>query len=167
MKLDEASVNKFTDLLGSLETTGKADHAAVQQFGQQAVDFYLSEVQRIGQEVAQHQINVWNRLNEQRVAEFKSDPEIGGAREQTSLGNAKYVLESWFGLQPDKVSNLLQVLDAGGVSNHVDFIRGLNNIYERFREPEPLPAPVEPRQPRSREPGQRGWYDDLTGGKAA
>lgn len=167
--LGESELTKFTNLLGEFETTAKVDHAQAQQFGQNLVDFYLTEVQRIGEQVAKHQVDVWNRLNEQRINEFKADPEIGGNRQETTLGNAKYVLQEWFGLK-DKGANLLNILGAGGVANHVDFIRGLNNLYERFREPESVPANPGPLAPSrtSREPGQRGWYDEVPAtGRAA
>jgi hypothetical protein len=177
--LDDKKVGEFSSMLGEFEVGAKADHVQTQAFGQKLVDFYTSEVQRIGEHVAQHQIDVWNRLNEQRINEFKADPQLGGNRQDTTLGNAKYVIEAFAGDltkppgDPSRLSaaqEILRVADAGGVSNFVGFIRLLNNIYERFREPEIASANPAPFRPdASRERGQRGWYDKVDGesGRAA
>ena len=159
--LDNERVGAFNAILGQFELDSKADHARVQALGQSLVDFYHTEVQRIGEQVMQHQRDVWNRHNETLINELKSDPELGGNRIQTTLGNAKYVLEQ-FGGSADEQKALLAELDNAGVSNSRRFIALLNRMYERYREP----APVQPNLPAARatnQPGARNWYDRVDG----
>lgn len=150
---DEKRVGEFNGILGKFELATKADHAATQALGQELVNFHAQEVMRVVQERDQYQRDVWNRLNETRINELKSDPEIGGNRVETTLGNAKYVIEQ-FGGSKDEQAKLLAEMDNGGVSNSVRLIRFLNNIFERYREPTPVP-PNPPSLPK----GQgRNWY---------
>lgn len=164
-QLDETKVKEFTSLLGEFENTSKSPHAEVQALGQKLMDLYHADLARVAERVAQYQHEVWNKLKEKRVNELKSDPRVGGTKLDQSLGNAKYVLESLMGLKPAQQAKLLRKLDLGGVSDDVTFIRGLNNLYERFREP----APIIPnnQSPTPREPGQRGWYDRVDSGQVA
>ena len=163
--LDQSRLGEFNTILAGTEVAGKADHAAMQELGQKLVDFYRDEVGRISEAVAANQRNVWNRLTEQRFNELKNDAELGGNRIDTTLGNAKYALEALVGLSKQEASQLISVMDAGGVSHHRLAIKMLNNIYELLREPEPVP-PQLPSMP-SREAGQRGWYNSLDGVKVA
>jgi hypothetical protein len=151
---DEKLIGDFNGMLGEFELATKADHAQTQGFAQKLVDFHAQQVQRVIQDRDQYQRDVWNRLNETRINELKSDPELGGNRVETTLGNAKYVLESMVGLKPTEVQELLAVWDNGGVSNHRLTIKALNHLYERLREP----APVPPNPPSAKGQGQRNWY---------
>lgn len=175
-KLDQGSIEKFNGILAKAEVSGKADHSVLQTAGQELVDLYRGEVERIGKEVAQNQVTVWNRLVEQRVNELKNDPDLGGNRIETTLGNAKYALES---LMPEVSKNLpvpftkqdatdlIRIMDAGGVSHSRLTIKLLNAFYELLREPEPVPANLPLSATTPKEPGQRGWYDKVDGGRAA
>ena len=169
VKLDEQRVKKFDELLGKTEVTGKADHAAMTALRQELVNFHIEEVQRIANQVAQHQRDVWSRLTEQRVNELKADPQLGGNRIDTTLGNAKYALESMIpGFSKDEAKELIAVMDAGGVSHHRLMIKALNCIYELLREPEPVPGTLPLGATTStKEPGNRGWYNTVEGVKAA
>jgi hypothetical protein len=165
LKLDEAKLTEFNTILGEAELSGKAEHAAMQQLGQKMMDLYATEVQRIGQQVQQYQVDVWNRHLETELNVLKSDPQLGGNRIDTTLGNAKYVLEQ-FGGSKDEQDRLMAKLDRAGISSNRDFIAFLNRQFERYREPEA----VSPNLPsvKARTPGQRSWYDtvDVGGAKA-
>jgi hypothetical protein len=161
VKLDKERVAKFDELIGKTELSTKADHAAMSVLRQDLANLYVEEVNRIGQQVAKHQHDVWNRLVEQRVNELKSDPQLGGNRIETTLGNAKYALETMVGLSKDEATTLIAVMDAGGVSHHRLMIKALNGIYELLREPEPVPGTLPLHATTSKEPGQRGWYDSV------
>jgi hypothetical protein len=161
VKLDKERVAKFDELIGKAELSSKADHAAMSAMRQDLANLYVEEVNRIGQQVAKHQHDVWNRLVEQRVNELKADPQLGGNRIETTLGNAKYALETMVGLSKDEATTLIAVMDAGGVSHHRLMIKALNGIYELLREPEPVPGTLPLHATTSKEPGQRGWYDSV------
>lgn len=155
-KVDQPRLDKFNQLLGETELAGKADHKAMQDLGQKLVDFHAEEMQRIANDVRQYQVDVWNRHKEDLINKFKSDPEIGGNRINTTLGNAKYAFENYLGLNGEQRKDLLVALDNAGVSDHPEFIRGLNNLYERLKPPEP----VQPNLPSGQKSGrQRNWYD--------
>lgn len=158
-KLDEKLLGAFDKKVGEFELAHKVDHAAMQAFRQEVINDYIAEVGRIGEQVSQHQRDVWNRLNETRINELKADPQLGGNRIETTLGNAKYALETFGGLTKPETQELLAIMDNGGVSNSRLMVKFLHNLYERFREPEP----VTPNNPAASklmsEPGQRRWYD--------
>lgn len=156
--IDSEALSVFDTRLGELELKGKLDHAAVQEIRQHAIDTYLREGERLAEQIDQRNRDVWNRMKEGWINDLKADPELGGNRIETTLGNAKYAFESMLGLNKAQQTALLQVMDNAGVSDHPHFIRALHNLYERFREPEPVPANP-PMRPGSREAGQRGWYD--------
>jgi hypothetical protein len=165
LKLDETRLKEFNTILGEAELNGKADHAAMQQLGQKVMDLYAGEVQRIGEQVMKYQVDTWNRHLETELNVLKSDPALGGNRIDTTLGNAKYVLEQ-FGGSKDEQDRFMATLDRSGVSSNRDFVALLNRMFERYREPEP----VSPNLPsvKARVPGQRSWYDtvDVGGAKA-
>ena len=176
VKLDDARVKKFDELLGKTELAGKADHAAMTALRQDLANFYIEEVNRIGNQVTQHQRDVWNRLIEQRFNELKSDPQLGGNRIETTLGNAKYALESLLpsvseGSQAPftkkDASDLIGIMDAGGVSHSKLMIKALNAIYELLREPEPVNPNLPSERSGPKEAGQRGWYNTVEGVKVA
>jgi hypothetical protein len=159
VKLDDKLLGAFDKKVGEFELAHKVDHAAMQAFRQEVINDYISEVQRIGQEVAQYQITVWNRLKEQRIAELKADPELGGNRIETVLGNAKYVIEDFGGLTKAEQDQLFQVWDSGGVSEHRLTVKLLNNIFQRFSPPEPVIQNHPAASNLMLEPGKRAWYD--------
>lgn len=167
LKLDDAKLKEFNTLLGEAEVSGKADHAAMQQLGQKMMDLYANEVQRIGKEVTQYQVDVWNRHLETELNVLKSDPELGGNRIDTTLGNAKYVLEQFGGSKAEQ-DRFMATLDRAGVSSNRDFVALLNRMFERYREPEPIPSNLPSTKAKDRGAGQKGWYDtvDVGGAKA-
>lgn len=166
LKLDDVKLKEFNTILGEAELAGGAKHDAMQALGQKVMDLYAGEVQRIGEQVAKYQVDVWNRHLETAVNRLKSDPEIGGNRIDTTLGNAKYVLEQ-FGGSKEEQDRLMATLDRAGVSSDRDFVALLNRQFERYREP----APVPPNLPsvKTNPSGQRNWYDtvDVGGAKAS
>jgi hypothetical protein len=163
VKLDDARVAKFDEIVGKAEIAAKTDpHAALATFRQDAVNFHLEEIQRVAKAVSDNQINVWNKLVETRVNELKNDPELGGNRIETSLGNAKYALESLIpGFTKEEAAELIGVMDKGGVSHHRLTIKMLNALYRVFAEPEPVNdgKPLSERQ--AKDAGSRGWYDKV------
>ncbi len=163
VKLDDTRVAKFDELVGKAELAAKTDpHAAIAAFRQDAVNFHIEEMQNVVKAVQKNQIDVWNKLVEGRVNDLKADPELGGNRIETSLGNAKYALESLIpGFTKDEAAELIGVMDKGGVSHHRLTIKMLNALYRVFAEPEPVNdgQPLKPGQ--VKDAGSRGWYDKV------
>lgn len=165
LKLDETRLKEFNTILGEAEISGKADHAAMQQLGQKIMDLYAGEVQRISQEVSKYQVDVWNRHLESEFNGLKSDPALGGNRIDTTLGNAKYVLEQ-FGGSKEEQDRFMATLDRSGVSSNRDFVALLNRMHERYREGEHVPPNLPSTKSKDRAAGQKGWYDTLDVGGA-
>ena len=156
LKADNERLDKLSSILGEAELAGKADHSTMQELGQKLVNLYAEEATRMATELQKHNVDVWNRIKEGWVNEFKSDPDIGGNRVDTTLGNAKYAFQNYLGLNADQQKNLMSILDNAGVSSHPLLIRGLNNLYERFKPA----APAQPNLPgKSKGAGQRNWYE--------
>jgi hypothetical protein len=163
VKLDDSRVAKFDEIVGKAELAAKTDpHAAIAALRQDAVNFHIEEIQRVAKAVADNQINVWNKLVEQRVNELKSDPELGGNRIETSLGNAKYALESLIpGFTKEEATELIGIMDKGGVSHHRLTIKMLNSIYNLLAEPDPVNNGQPLNQRQAKQAGERGWYDKV------
>jgi hypothetical protein len=161
--LDQSKTGEFNSLLGQLESA-KGDHAKTQEVGQKLIDLYVADVKRLGDQLARHQVDVWNRHIERQIGELKADPQFGGNRIETSLGNAKYVVEAMWGLSADEAGSLIQAMDAAGISSNRLLIKALNKHYERYREPEPVPSldPAASTLIKST-PGNRNWYDKVDG----
>lgn len=166
-KLDDKLLSAFDKKVGEFQLAHKVDHAAMQSFRQEMINDYVAEVQRIGQDVAKFQREVWNRTIETRISELKADPELGGSRLETVLGNGKYVIESFGGLTPAEQTELLAMWDNGGVSHHRLTVKFLNNIFQRFQPPQPV-APNNPAASKIMSTsGKRNWYDTVDGAKSA
>ena len=162
VKLDDARIAKFDELVGKAELSGKADHAAMASLRQDLVNLHLEEMNNVVKAVQKNQVDVWNKLVEGRVNELKKDPELGGNRIETSLGNAKYALESLIpGFSKEEAAELIGVMDKGGVSHHRLTIKMLNALYRVFAEPEPVNDGQPLNQQQSKEAGKRGWYDNV------
>ena len=162
VKLDDTRVAKFDEIVGKAELSGKADHAAMASLRQDLVNFHIEEMGNVAKAVQKNQVDVWNRLVEQRVNELKSDPQLGGNRYETSLGNAKYALESLIpGFSKDEATELIGVMDKGGVSHHRLTIKMLNALYTLLAEPEPVNNGQPLNQRQSKDAGSRGWYDKV------
>lgn len=166
VKLDNERVKKFDELIGKTEVATKADHAAMSALRQELASLYVEEATRITQEMTRKQVDVWNRLTEQRFNDLKNDPQYGGNRLETSLGNAKYTLEALVpGFTKQDAADWIAIADAGGVSHHKLTVKLLNGLYELLREPDAI-SPAPPGMgSQFKQPGARGWYDTVDGAK--
>ena len=164
-KLDDTKLAAFNDILAETELSGKADHAAMQQMGQKLMDMYAGEAQRIANDFRTYQVDVWNRHLESEVSKLKADPQLGGNRIDTSLGNAKYVLEQ-FGGSKEEQTRFMEKLDRSGISSSIEFVALLNRMHERYREPQPVSPNLPMTKSGGRGPGEKGWYETVDIGKA-
>lgn len=163
---DKERIGSFTEKLGEsivdLELLAKsgdrnAVNAAAQQLGQHMLDMHVAEIQRMADATAQHQRDVWAETNKRWIDEVKSDPEIGGNRQQTALGAAKSVIER-FGGTPEQRQALYRDLgqDTGtGMGNNPNLIRLLHNVASAIAEGTSVPATTPVAPPKSR---SARWY---------
>lgn len=133
VKFDDAQVKSFTDLLDNAELSH-------QDRAQKLIDMHAGEINRVIKEQRDHQLKSWSDFTDSLKSDFKKDPELGGNRQETSLGIAKYVLEQMGG-SADQQKDLIAMMNHTGMGNHLGLIRMLNNIYERFLvQPSPVPG---------------------------
>lgn len=140
ISVDEKDLNQFTEILGK--------HQATQEFGQELVDLHLKEQTALATRLVNHQIEVFNRQQDDRKAEFVSDPEVGGNRQKTTLETCASVIEQYGGSAEEQKS-LRAMLTFSGAGNDLRLIKLFNRIGKALGEgrqvPANKPAPQEPR----------------------
>ncbi len=144
VSLDGERVGKFTEMLGKFEVATKADHAQVQQLGQQLVEAHIAELKRVeqaGQEA-------WAKMRDEWKNTFLTDREMGGNRKETTLARCGAMIEQYGG-SADQVKELRTAFAMTGMGDHPALIRLLNNIGRALGEGTPVPAlnPVSPVKP--------------------
>ncbi len=133
------SLGKFTELLTSLETDGKADHTVVQKFGQSAVDFYVAEVQKSITEYNKSMQTSWDQQKNAWKESFMKDPEIGGDRHQTTVESARTFVRTHGGTE-EQQKEFRSLMETSGLGNHPAMIRLLAKANEAMSEGRPLAA---------------------------
>lgn len=143
--VDPERVTKMSELIGSLELDAKLDHAKASEFGQKALDFHLAEMQRVVSEIDQQGRQAWTEMREGWRNTFKSDPELGGNRQQTTLAACTRVIDQFGGSEQQR-AELRQILGTTGAGDHPALIRLLANVGKQLGEGRPVPAVV-PKSP--------------------
>lgn len=136
---------KLSELIGGLEVDAKLDHGKAQEFGQKALDYHLSELQRVTNEIDQQGRAAWNDMREGWRNTFKSDPELGGNRQQTTLAACNRIIDQ-FGGNDAQRAELRTILGTTGAGDHPALIRLLANVGKALGEGRPVPAVV-PKSP--------------------
>lgn len=139
----------FTGLLGQFESDAKADHAKVQEFGQQLVDYHIAEVQSAIERQRQSYEAAWNRQRQSWKETFLADPELGGARFQTTVDAALNFIRTHGGDDAQQ-AEFRQLMDSSGLGNHPAMLRLLANAGMAMREGQPLAATTPVQPPRSK-----------------
>jgi hypothetical protein len=136
---------KLNELIGGLEVDAKLDHGKAQEFGQKALDYHLSELQRVATEIDQQGRQAWTEMRETWRNTFKSDPELGGNRQQTTLAACTRIIDQ-FGGNDAQRAELRTILGTTGAGDHPALIRLLANVGKALGEGRPVPAVV-PKSP--------------------
>lgn len=139
IELNQERTKIFTDLLTELETEGKTDHVLVQKFGQKAVDFHISEIQKTVTDLQKSQQDAWDRQKVQWKEEFLKDPNIGGENSKVTIEAANSFLRTHGGTEQQQ-KEFRSLMDSSGLGNHPVMIRLLANAGRVMREGQPLAA---------------------------
>lgn len=139
VNLDEGRLKEFTGILSELELDGKADHAAVQAFGQKAVDFHVQEVTKAAEDYTKLLQTSWDRQKTEWKDSFLRDPDIGGNRFQTTVDSALTFLRTHGGTA-DQQKEFRNLMETSGLGNHPAMIRLLANAGRAMQEGKPLAA---------------------------
>jgi hypothetical protein len=153
VKLDDEAIKAFSELAGAAQVP--------QEAAQAILDRHFAEVVKVQQQAEQHQRDVWKNLNKTWVDEFRKDPELGGAREATSLALAKTAIRE-FGGTADQQKDLLAFFENNGAANYVGVIRLLHNAAVRLNllEDNIIAPPPQNIRPQRGTPGsgETKWY---------
>lgn len=139
IQLETDKVTEFTGLLAELEQSGKADHTAVQAFGQKAVEFYVNEVKRVLEDTSKQQIAAWEKTRNDWKESFLKDPEIGGNRFQTTVDSALNFIRTHGGTA-EQQTEFRNLMETSGLGNHPAMIRILAKAGSAMSEGAPLAA---------------------------
>ena len=168
VEVDKERLGTFAHMLGEFEQKIATDpttaHAAAQELGQKLVNFYSDQLRTAHEQLAQQQVETWNRTREQWVDEFRNDPQIGRNRQETTLRRMGALMDL-YGTHAGGES-LQQVRDAftaTGAGDHPAVLRFVNWAAGRLVEaPRPIAAPpVVRKAPQT--PSQRLYRNSLPG----
>lgn len=137
--LDQERVGKFSALLADLEVKGKADHALVQEFGQKAVDFHVSEIKQVQEDLNKLYTTAWEKQKTDWKDTFLKDPNIGGDKFQGTVDSALTFIRTHGGT-PEQQTEFRNLMESSGLGNHPAMIRLLANAGRAMQEGAPLAA---------------------------
>lgn len=138
---DTEALGAFTNKLADIEVKSKAEHALLQEFGQDLVNMHVAEVQKTIDRVSKAQFDNFEKIKQDWRQSFVNDPEIGGNRQETTLTAARQFL-STHGGNAEQQAEVRNILDKTGLGNHPAVIRLLANAGKAYSEPKPVPASV-------------------------
>jgi hypothetical protein len=131
MTYDQEKLSDFTNILGEFQSLTKADQAATQAFGQKLIDRHVAELQKAVQSVSEltktqkeTQVDEWDKA-------FRSDPEIGGKKQDTTLNAAKAAIAT-LGGNAAQQAEFRTLLKETGAYAHPAMIRTLANMQSKI-----------------------------------
>lgn len=149
VQLSPERITEFTKLLSDLEVTGKADHAAMQEFGQKAIEFHVNEQKALVETIQKTQLETWEKTVIGWKDDFLKDPEIGGNRFQTTLDSANKFIKTHGGTA-EQQKEFRNLLNTSGLGNHPTMIRILAQAGSAMSEGKPLAASTPVSAPKSK-----------------
>lgn len=143
--LDEGKLGDFTKELAEFELTSKADHVALQEFGQKLLDRHTAEIQRM----ADYYKIAWENQKNGWKDAFEKDQEIGGNRANTTINAALQFIRTHGGTEAQQ-QEFRQLMDTTGVGNHPALIRVLAKANSVLSEGKPLAGTKAEKPPTSK-----------------
>lgn len=137
--LDDAKIGEFNSLLGEFERSTGGDHLKFGEHGQKLIDFHLNELKRVQEAAEQSSQQQWTDMRDGWRTEFRSDPDLGGAREQATLTNCKAMIDQ-FGGNVAQRAELKKWMAVTGLGDNPHMIRLLSNVAKVLGEGTPVPA---------------------------
>ena len=112
-------------------------------FADADLEIAVSEAKRAGitpaqaQELLNSRAEMLTTLREEYLLEAQADPEIGGARFEQSVADARSGVE-WMWPNAEKRARMQAWFNNTGLGNHIEFIRAFAQIGQARREDRPL-----------------------------
>lgn len=146
---DDGKLKEFTDVIDNPELNP-------QERGQKLMDMYVGEMERVTKSIADHQKDVWTGIIDGWKEEFRKDPEIGGARQDTTLLTAAATVGQF--LNEQEYADYMNLLSVSGVGNHRLHLKLLSMVGKALNVFEDgITVPASQKAPTKREFGT-GWY---------
>lgn len=130
--VDKDSMGELTKLLGEIEI-GKFDHAGIQAKGQEIINLGTKVVQQSIDRMNDFYVGIHEKQKADWFQEFKSDPEIGGARTNTTINTVRDAIANYAGT-PEQVARFRADTQATGITNNPSVIRLINNMAETIKK---------------------------------
>lgn len=117
---------EFSKLLGEMEV-GKLDHEGIQAQGQKFIDLGTKLVTESLERMNEHYVAIHEKQKSDWFQEFKNDPEIGGARTNTTINTVRGAIETYGGTE-EQITRFRDTTKKTGVTNNPDVIRLISNM---------------------------------------
>ncbi len=130
VKFEDAKLGEFTKMLGEFETGTKADHAAVQKFGQQLVDRHVAEVQNVVKGLNDYYANAFEKQKSEWKDALLKDPELGGNRLNTVAKEIADTLASTS--SKEEHDAFRSYLSQSGIANNLAVGRPIYNLVKEI-----------------------------------
>lgn len=125
--LNDGDLSEFTQELGQFEVRTKADHAAMQEFGQNLLNRYIAKTQETLDRLAQVQTDLWEKQKSGWKTSLESDPELGGNRLDTTTASLRKAVERFAGNE-DQRKEFRTAVETYAWGNHPALVRLINNM---------------------------------------
>lgn len=143
VKLDDARMGEFNKELAEFQVRTKADHAAMQEFGQKLIDRHVADVNAAVQSTIKAIQEQYDKAGETQRNSWKEltlkDPDIGGNRQETTIRAANEAIKTHGGTAAQQ-KEFRDLMEQTGLGNHPAMIRMLANVARNLKEGKPLPA---------------------------
>ena len=147
--VDAAKVKEFTGILDNPELNP-------QERGQKLMDMFTGEMNRFNEAMVQHQRDVWTAITDGWKEDFRKDPEIGGARQDTTLLTAAALVDQV--LTPEEKKEYFDVLNVSGVGNHRLHLKLLAHVGKALNVFEDGITVPQSQKPVTKREFGTGWY---------
>ncbi len=128
--LDSGQLGEFTKMLGEFETGTKADHAAVQKFGQDLVNRHVAEVQNVVKGLNDYYANAFEKQKSDWKVDLMKDPELGGNRLNTASKEIADTLASVN--SPEVHAAFRDYMTQSGIANNLAVGRPIYNLVKEI-----------------------------------
>lgn len=140
---DTAKVEAFNKMFGQFEVSTKVDHAEMQKLGQQLIDFNISQMKELHEQVNKQAQDYWDNKSQEWLEQFKKDPEIGGNRQDTTTRAAREFIRRHGGTE-EQQKEIRDLMETTRLGNNPAMIRLLANANTAKSEGKPVPATTPP-----------------------
>ena len=167
VKLDDAKLAGFTGIMSEAEAKISADpaqaHAAMQEFGQKALDLYITQAREDADRFTRLQKETWDRTQEDWQAAFRNDPQLGKNRQETTLARMGGLMDLYgSSAGPERLQALRDIFTMTGAGNHLEVLRFVNWAAGRLTETARVVTPMMPRAPvQAGTPAQRLYRNSI------